>query len=438
MGHIQTLGDFISLLSRRRWVIAVVIVLGALASVLFALSQPKVYEAIAVIQIETPAVEAADLTGTAPGGAAVARQVQLIEQRLMARDNLLEVIAHFGLFADLPGLTDQQKIDALRRATRIETIAAAAQGFGDNGLSAVVITTRLGAPQLAADVANHFAESILTSNARDRSERLAREIAFFRDEAARLDAEIATLEAEVSAFRDANAAALPGNAANRRDEATALRTEVRALEQRLLALASERRLAAAAPDLRAVELRALEQLDEEIAVLTLQRDELARRVDEVEAVLERAPEVAQALAGYEREMQTLQERRAVVVRRQAEAETSLRLEAARQTERLELLERAVPPDFAGGTSRRKLALAGGVASVGLALALAFALDLLHPVLRTAREMERTTGLVPVITIPQLAGMAPAAPRRWPLRLALAVLLAGAIVIAAGALAMPAG
>jgi len=46
---------------------------------------------------------------------------------------------------------------------------------------------------------------------------------------------------------------------------------------------------------------------------------------------------------------------------------------------------------------------GGVASVGFALILAFLLDLRRPVIRTAKQLERETGLLPVAAIPQSPG-----------------------------------
>jgi hypothetical protein len=50
-------------------------------------------------------------------------------------------------------------------------------------------------------------------------------------------------------------------------------------------------------------------------------------------------------------------------------------------------------------ARKTKALMGAAASALLALLAAFLQELRHPVLRTAAQMERETGLVPVVSIP---------------------------------------
>ena len=64
------------------------------------------------------------------------------------------------------------------------------------------------------------------------------------------------------------------------------------------------------------------------------------------------------------------------------------------------IEEAVVPDYPFTMARKKRAILGAGASTGLALVLAFLLELRRPVIRTARQMERETGLRPVISIPQ--------------------------------------
>lgn len=85
--------------------------------------------------------------------------------------------------------------------------------------------------------------------------------------------------------------------------------------------------------------------------------------------------------------------------RRNEAEVGFRLETARQSERLTVIEPAPLPDYPVTTARKKKALMGAAASLMLALLAAFLLDLRRPVLRTAAQMERETGLAPVVSIP---------------------------------------
>ena len=103
----------------------------------------------------------------------------------------------------------------------------------------------------------------------------------------------------------------------------------------------------------------------------------------------------------ERRIETLQGQLDLIAGRRAEAETALRLEQDRQSEHFSLLERATIPPYPASGGGRKIAAAGAIASVLMALALAFLLDVLRPVLRCSSQMERALGIRPVVAIPQL-------------------------------------
>jgi tyrosine-protein kinase Etk/Wzc len=66
-----------------------------------------------------------------------------------------------------------------------------------------------------------------------------------------------------------------------------------------------------------------------------------------------------------------------------------------------LLERAVTPEYATSGGGRKLAAMGAVASLGLALVVAFLADMLRPVIRTEAQMLRELDLRPVVSIPEV-------------------------------------
>ena len=140
MSAIQSMPDVMRLLRRRLWLIALVGVVGAILSVIIALNQPKVFQATAVIQIESPQV-GRDLTGQTIATDANHR-LQLIEQRLMARDNLVKVIERHGLFANVPNMPLAEKVHQLRISARITPITVGIPGMGPatapSGLSVTV------------------------------------------------------------------------------------------------------------------------------------------------------------------------------------------------------------------------------------------------------------------------------------------------------------
>jgi uncharacterized protein involved in exopolysaccharide biosynthesis len=402
MGHIQSLDDLIGFLLRRRSLIIAITLLGIALSVFVAKSRPKVYEAYAVIQVQPPRVT--DIPA-APGADSVgtAEILQSIEQQLTTRENLIAMIERHGLYADLGGLTIDQKVALLRSAISFSQVdSAAAQSYGASARpSAVIIGARLGDAEQAARVANDLAQGILDAGSAGQSDRAAITYAFFKDDEARVRGAIAALEDQIAAYKNANANALPAMESARREELVSLAAELRGLDQTIVALDSERAQIEAQGNLRATDRRRLEDLIASAAQFAAQRAALADRMAVIEAAMARTPEVERTLRGFERDLQQLQVQYDVVSRRLAEAETDVRLAEQQQDERFALLERAITPEFPTGGSARRLAAVGAVGSLLAALALAFLLDLLRPVVRTEAQMIRELDLRPVVSIPEL-------------------------------------
>lgn len=398
MGQIQNLEDLINFLRRRLWMILGIAVLGILLSAIYAKSRPDTFEATAVIEVQGPQVGSMEETS------ASAQLMQSIEQRLTTRDNLLAVIERQGLYADLPALSNDERAGLLRQNVTFLPIAAAGNAaFGTPArISAILISARDGNAEKAARIANDFAQGVLDMSASGQLERARDTVAFYRDEAAQISARIAAIEAEVAAFKNANDVAVATVAEAQRDELVSLETELRGLDQSLVALIEEQRQLSQRGKLRATEQRRLQQLEAEIAVLVEQKSALTTRREELSTLLAGLPEVERTLAGYQRELNQLQDSLDAVAVKLGAAETEAKLAERQQGERFALLDRAMTPDYAMGSGGKKLFLAGSVASLLLAVGLAFLLDLLNPVVRTSAQMERQLGLRPIVAIPELS------------------------------------
>jgi len=400
MGPIQSFDEFLSLLVRRWPLIALVCVVGAVLSVLVALSKPQVYESVAVIQVETPVIGAGDAATTE-----IARLLQTIEQRLTTRDALLAVMDRHGLFTDAPGMSVEQKLFALRSAVTFQSIASASQQtFGQpTSVSALLITARLGTAEQAARVANDFARGVLDMSVAQQASRARDSLTFFTAEATRLASQIATLDSEVTAYKNANVGALTRGSMTDR---AALETDLRRVSQQVLAVQAERAALQAKERLRETDRRRIEDLSVQEGVLNQQLAGLEAQRDALLAQEAQSPEVERQLGAYDRQLQQLQSQYEAATARKAEAETSLRLEEENHSEHFTLLERAIVPEYPAGGGRKKIAMAGALASLIARLGLAFALDLLHPVLRSAAQMQRELDIRPVISIPDLGLVAP--------------------------------
>lgn len=426
MGNIFSLADVVALVRRRFLLILTVVLVGSILTLFSALSRPHVYESYAVLQVELPRISAdAALAGAVSRSA---QRLQLLQQELTGREGMLRLMADHGLFADLP-LTQTEKVQLLQRSIRIETIRANQSNFGaEQPVSALVIAVQLGTPLQAAAVANDLAQHVLEMTTQRQSQRVQETLEFYAGQDQRLSAQITALEAEITTFKNANIDSLPEGLQARHDEIGRLDETLRDLERQSLQLRQELATLQARGSPRAIELRQIAALETQIGGLAAQTASITARRATIEAAIARAPAVETQLGTFARRAQQLQDQYSVITRQRVEAETSQRLDNERQTERFELLEAALPPDWAMASGRRKLMVFGVFGSLMAGLGLALGLELLNPVLRSARQMERALDLRPVIAIPDLSTRR----SRWRGRgrKALALLLVGAAALAA--------
>lgn len=399
MGPIYTLADFTDMLRRRAGLILFVFLLGCVVSVFFALSQQHVYSSSEVIQVEQPIVKDELAPSTVDGSSA--RRLQLIEQQVMARNSLLEIIDEFGLYEDMPGLMQIEKVGRLRHAISITGMAAVREGFADDGaISVITITANMDSPENAQAVAHEIADRTRLLAAEQREVSTRETLDFFEQQEDKLIVELAALEAELTAFRKANDLSIEGSLEFRRDEIGNLNSSLLELDREIITTQLARTRIDRTARAETV-TRQEREIEAQLSSLTTQRRLLDQRRSALSKSLETSPEVELELAQYTRRIAQIQGQLDVVTTRRSEAQVGFSLEAGARSERMITLEEAQVPEAAITRSRKTLAMVGAVASVMVAVAVAFLLELLNPVVRSARQMERETGLRPVVSIPMV-------------------------------------
>ena len=469
----QSIRELLALVRRHLIGLIGIVGLGSAAAVGYALSRPSIYETSAKVLIESQQIP--DEMARSTVNLSTAARLQLIEQRLMARDSVAALIEKLGLYADLEALSMTRKVGLLRESTRIESISApGANAYNqDAGVVAFTITVSLGDAEQAALVANELARSTIAHNLEVRSARAQETLFYFEEEERRIAAALAEAEAEVSAFKKANEGALPEDLEPGRDALARLASAEIDLDRQMLELDLRRSelevalagggsvagpagLNAAESELQRLELELatrrqvlapnhpeLRQLQEQLeavrslvtaggatdedadgaggiaqrsASLRHQLDQINARMDQLaarqrrltdqraglEATLVRNPEVEASLHALERQLDQLRERYADVARRHAEARTGAQLEVNRQSERFEILEPALVPEYPVGPNRKKIVVVGAAASGLLAVGLMFLLQMLRPSIRTSAQMERELELRPIVAVPYVA------------------------------------
>lgn len=389
MNLMNLLSGFLRMCRRRALIMVAVVICGSIMSLLYALNRPAIYEATAVIQIEAP-----QIATTLPGSTGITtsnnrNRLKLIEQKLMSRDSVLAVVEKFDLFSGA-GVPESEKVNNLREAVRIVELIDPAQAWRpDAQPSGLVITARLGEAQQAADIANEFLAQVLVEGKKRSESQATQTLTFFETEEARIAAAIEGLEIEFARFKEQNADSLPSVVSDQRLQLVRLQENQLELENQLIQLETS------GERLRAGErARQSEILGQQVALVS-------ERITAIENSLRAAPEVERIFTLMSRQLEQLQSEYTLVTTRRTEAAMTQQLESQDQFERFEVLETALVPEYAVSSGKRKLAMAGGVASVIAAVALAFLLDLLSPVLRTSRHVERELDIRPVVIIPEM-------------------------------------
>lgn len=173
------LNDLKGMFLRRLWIVVLCCGLLTPLAVGIAYVLPPVYSATARILVETQQIPNALARSTVTADAS--ERLELIRQRLLTRQNLIEIIDQYKLYEQYTAMPLADKIENLRRATVFENIA-----FGGGGVSAFTIAVSTPSPVLAASVTNEFVTRALDLNLKQRTARATETVEFFKQEVANL------------------------------------------------------------------------------------------------------------------------------------------------------------------------------------------------------------------------------------------------------------
>ncbi|MEO8225646.1 MAG: hypothetical protein ABI661_12650, partial [Gammaproteobacteria bacterium] len=207
----RTIGDYLDALKRRSKpalaLALTLLVLGGIAIFLW----PNQYTSTAVILIEDPDIPPGLVPTTVTTFAS--RQIQYINQRVMTRTNLAQIIEKFDLFTEerkyLPTLL---LVPEAEKAMSIDVVDVQQQGAGGQQVTST-IAFKLGFehknPEIARQVANQLVSLYLAENVRSRTEKTAETSKFMQEEVDRLDTEVKDLESQIADIKRDNEGSLP-------------------------------------------------------------------------------------------------------------------------------------------------------------------------------------------------------------------------------------
>jgi uncharacterized protein involved in exopolysaccharide biosynthesis len=206
------LGDYLSAFKRRLGLIITVAGVIFALGVITAFTWPPTYQSTSTILIEAQEVPAELIQSTVTSFAD--QRIQVISQRVMTRNNLIEIMDTYGLYTDdRRRKTIEEVIEKMRSDISIDMITAEVVDPRTGRPAAATIAFTLGFksenPVQAQKVAGEITTLFLNENLKTRTEKAAETYDFLTDEAGRLKKEITHHEKLLAEFKERNINTLP-------------------------------------------------------------------------------------------------------------------------------------------------------------------------------------------------------------------------------------
>lgn len=214
---------FSRFLRRAHWFV-LFLVIGSAIGLTLAKILPTVYVAEAKLLVESEQIP--DDLAASTVRVQATEQLQIIQQRILTRDTLIEMANRLQVYAPEgqgtgQGMTADDIVADMRR--RISIVTNGGTVTRRSAPEATLVTVSFEAPTaaLAAVVANDVVTLILKEDVEMRTGSARQTLEFFEQEVARLDAELARRDSEILAFKEKNRDALPDSLEFRRNQQAA-------------------------------------------------------------------------------------------------------------------------------------------------------------------------------------------------------------------------
>lgn len=448
------LRDPIGALKRRwKWILRAAVV-GVVATGIYVATIPITYLAQTTVLVSSQQIPERFVTSTVTEDAL--DRINALVGELLSRGRLLSIIEKHDPY---PEFGDDVNAAVAMMKSNVALTPDDGMERGRRAMSGSMIfniTYRHSDPQIAADVTNDLASLFVAASSRLRGQQARITTEFMRTELARSERELREAEREISDFKAQHRGELPGelNAnlakldrlASERENlfsqirsaeariSTILQTadatsvtspyaRLQALQAKLAAetavntdehpnvLATRRQIAALEAEIRSGDTDddGISDPVRRIAVASERQvvAEMKRRIEKIESEIAdldervaRTPQRQEELTGMEASALVIRENYTSSLRKVQAAELAESLEVAQQGERVQVIDRALPPTEPE-LRRVKYLLAGLAASLMFGLGVAAMLELIDPVIVSRAQVEQEFGLPVLGGVPEI-------------------------------------
>ena len=208
MGDEFRLEDIFIILQRRfLYFIVPLLILAPIGLVIVAVLPAK-YTAQGTILVESQQIPEELIQSTVNSFAE--ERIQIIRQRVMTRNRLLEVADKYQLFPRNLGLSESERVEKMRERLKVSLISVDTRNRRrDDATIAFQVSYSDRSADKAFQVANEFMTLFLTEDVKARAAGASNTTEFFNQETQRLRASVEVLEERIATYKSENADALP-------------------------------------------------------------------------------------------------------------------------------------------------------------------------------------------------------------------------------------
>lgn len=456
---IENIKFYFSLFLRRIHYFIFFTLAGTIGGLGLAYTLPPIYYAEARLVVESPQIPGELASSTVQTG--VVEILEVIQQRLLTRSNLLDLSRKYGVHDDQEGLSPDAIVEDMQRRINIDLPLGML-----NRASFVNVSFAASDGELSALVTNELVTQILQQNVEMRTSVAGETLEFFVQEVARLDEELARQGGRILAFKEEHKDALPDSLDYRRNRQSSLQERALQLERELSGLRDRRarlveiydrtgrldirgdsltpeqrqlqqlkdQLASAlviyspenpriksleaqiaaleaanirlglgtetSPNVTAFELQ-LSDIDGQIAFIADQRQLIDQELEALAESIDATPTNAIALGTLERDYDNLRLQYSQATSSLAEARTGDQIEAQSRGQRITVTEQAVVPQQPDSPNRKLIVAAGFGGGFALGIGFLLLLEILNNTIRRPSELAAQFGVAPFGTVPYI-------------------------------------
>src|SRR5215471_326455 len=191
------LNHYWAIVKRRKFYILIPFVVTFLIGSLVVQVQQPIYRAEGKILVETQDIPIDLVKPTVTDTAN--QRIQVIQQRITTRDNLLEIVKKFDLFPEQKRwMSGSQILDLMRERTKLQLVDLTLPTQQNNLTIAFTLSFEYENAEIASRVANEFLTLILSEDARNRTNRAAETTRFLEQEVKRLHGSAEAIQSQIT------------------------------------------------------------------------------------------------------------------------------------------------------------------------------------------------------------------------------------------------